>query len=129
MGVFHVFQIVHIMAPNRAKHHKYKAQVFTWITAMFARPQRKNKGKNISLFDYNDYNKASNKNIKYGVWDQLRNNESQKQYQMYLLSLWTVTLESFKVSFCIALFKFEYALWSDGYTPANTWNIKNKFSR
>ena len=93
------------------------------------RPQRKNKGKNISLFDYNDYNKASNKNIKYGVWDQLRNNESQKQYQMYLLSLWTVTLESFKVSFCIALFKFEYALWSDGYTPANTWNIKNKFSR
>ena len=36
MGVFHVFQIVHIMAPNRAKHHKYKAQVFTWITAMFA---------------------------------------------------------------------------------------------
>lgn len=34
-----------------------------------------------------------------------------------LLSRWTVTLESFKVSFSIALFRLLYSDWSTGYIP------------
>lgn len=37
-----------------------------------------------------------------------------------LLSRCTVTLESFKVSFSIALFRLLYSDWSIGYTPGDT---------